>query len=181
MSAAYIATVLMTLASSCQEKIMLRVLALRKTRSAEISLLMLAVKNGIATYSGPDAAAAIRMLGIYRATEAVPLLIEHIDYSTLSFATERPFSCSESQPCAFVLGQIGGKKCHDSLIRLASVSDNDEIRRCVRMVLETSLGYDDAVALLASRIEREKDSKKVDRLLTFKNDFEQRERNTIYK
>ena len=134
MSAAYIATVLMTLASSCQEKIMLRVLALQKTRSAEISLLMLAVKNGIATYSGPDAAAAIRMLGIYRATEAVPLLIEHIDYSPLSFATERPFSCSESQPCAFVLGQIGGKECHDSVIRLASVSDNDEIRRCVRMV-----------------------------------------------
>lgn len=103
-------------------------------------------------------AIAIGKLGIMRSTEAIPFLVRNIDFSpTFAMRGKRAYALSEARPCVYSLGLIGGKQCHDAVLSCAASTDKDSTHMYVGIVLIISLGYDDSVALVNARADREKD------------------------
>ena len=131
--------------------------AVEYARSVIVNGLICDVEKHIKNDAKQKAAASILTLGVYRATEAVPLLVKHIDFSPLGIDAGRPYRLSESVPCVYALGKIGGRQCHDAMLDLVAKSGTYDNILSAKIVLTMSLGHDDAVALIQSRAAREKD------------------------
>lgn len=173
-------TLISSFVFALQHKAAVNEMAVRTERSAVIAKLISIAGNNIDNNLKGEAAESIRILGIYRAKESIPLLVKHIGFTPLGIVTERPFRLSESLPCVYALSKIGGRECNDAVIGLVAESGTDDNILYARVVLTISLGYDDAVALTQSRAAREKDGVKANRLRSLAKSVEKDSRNTTY-
>ena len=155
-------------------------LAANAVRSAIIDKLINDVGKSIDNNSKDEAAASIRVLGVYRATESIPLLIKHISFTPLGIVAGRPYRLSESRPCIYALSKIGGRECNDAVLGLVARLGTEDSIFCASTVLTISLGYDDAVTLAWSRASREKDGAIASRLRALAKSMEKNSRDTTY-
>ncbi len=156
--------------------------AARTSRASEIAKLLGEARSGFA--AGADISIPVLRLATLRAVEATPFLADHLDY--IPPREGRPHSgfhdLSHILPCAFALGQIGGRECHDALLtRLAKESAAvPESIQYTAIVMKMSLGCDDAIAVLRGRAAKHADPIVAARLREVADWIDRRERKTTY-
>lgn len=138
----------------------------QRERTEQINRLIKVAEAGFGGTPDQSTADAVVQLGVMRATEAVPLLVSNFDFRPAGSPFQTKISSlSESCPCVYALSQIGGVSVDSVIKRLRLDSNGTEGSLLLTsIVLEESLGRDDAVVVLEGRIQKEKDLVTVARL-----------------
>lgn len=149
----------------------------RKEQSDNVKQLI--AQFAMCRSNGDDTGAtlAARKLAVLRSIEAVPTLIEHLEFSPkFTRLKTRFYTLSELYPCVYALGKIGGESCHNAILhRIVTTRDADSIKHA-RKVLKISLGCDGAISLVNGWATREKDAAVIERLQTLAESIEKNER-----
>ncbi len=158
------------------------ILAHQKKQSTDVKDALLSASQCMKKGDDTATTIAVRKLAILRTPEAIPFLVEHLDFEPKGpSGFSSPNTLSESLPCVAALGHIGGSACHNAVIdRVLASTTNSDIR-CGRIVLKMSLGCDDAIALLKARAQREHDAIRAKRLTTLAESLDKYERLTTYE
>ena len=154
--------------------------AMRERSDAATKLIQVA-SDGLERGDKNAVRVAVRKLGIMRAVEAVPFLIKNLEFSTVEVGpASRPGSLSRNSPCVFALAQVGSP-CFDPLIKRVAEDGTEGVTRNVAIVLKMTVGCDDSIAIIRSRLASETSATAAKRLVALADRLDQHERNTNYE
>lgn len=123
---------------------------------------------------------AVRQLGLLRANEAIPVLIDHFSFSPSLGSGLKPLPTSQALPCVFALGQIGSPS-FDAVLTQVEDDGNFVTFASRAIVLRMSLSSEDAIGLLRRRADAEKNEKAANMLIRLADHIDKSERNSVYE
>jgi len=112
------------------------------------------------------AKSAIILLGQVRATEAVPFLVEQLDFLVFYKESKRPQPTEDAHPCVDALIRIGLPSLKPLLGRVQQTED-EKILRLASVVFEKVLDKKAAVAFIASVAHAKEGSVEANRIARF--------------
>jgi hypothetical protein len=158
------------------------ILAHQKKQSTDVKDALLSASQCMKKGDDTATTIAVRKLAILRTPEAIPFLVEHLDFEPRGpSGFSSPSTLSESLPCVAALGHIGGVACDDAILKRFVASGSNDETEYARIILKMSLGCDDAIALVKGRAEREKDFTAAKRLRALADSIDRHERTTTYQ
>lgn len=153
-------------------------------RSAKIRMLIRVAEPKLAL-SDYDARPTVACLGVMRAVEAVPLLVEHLTYTPthltpgLRIGQARDIGPEAGYPSAYALAKIG-PSCLDKVISKICQDDSEKALLCAAIVFHNTLGNDDSILLLRARAAGTHDPHRTKRIGQLIKVIDEKMRDNVY-